>query len=240
MDDRIQQGVLNVKAAVNLSHGLLLGLACTVTASSVWAQSPSERPTGRPAARPAASAPRAAVDSGSGAGGAVAGVDLGFIFKNHGGFNRKMEQMKTEVQQYEEKLRAEHTALTQERDKLTQQWKPGSPEYDAGERALADKFAKLQVDTQMKKKDFLQREAKVYFEVYQEVNQAIQEFADMNRIDLVLRYNGDEIDPDDRQSVLTGVNRAIVYHRNLDITRDILDRLNRAPRVSRAPAAGKK
>ena len=40
------------------------------------------------------------------------------------------------------------------------------------------------------------------------------------------------MDPQNRQSVLQGVNRPIVYHRNLDITREVLDRLNRTPRVS--------
>ena len=114
------------------------------------------------------------------------------------------------------------------------QFTPGSPEYERMERALADKAAKLQVDTQLKKKEFLQRESKVYYEVYQEVSNAVREFAEMKGIDLVLRYNGAEMKPDDRASVLQGVNRAMVYQRNLDITREILDRLNRAPRGSAA------
>ena len=53
-------------------------------------------------------------------------------------------------------------------------------------------------------------------------------FADQAGIDLVLRYNGEKINPEDRASVLQGVNRALVYHRgDLDITNEILDRLNR-------------
>ena len=140
-----------------------------------------------------------------------------------------MDRMKQEVQQYEEELRARHQALSKERDQMMQ-YTPGSPEYEKLERALADKAAKLQVDTQLKKKEFLQRESKVYYEVYQDVSAAVREFAEMKGIDLVLRYNGAEMKPDDRASVLQGVNRAMVYRRNLDITREILDRLNRAPR----------
>lgn len=229
MDDRNQQGVLNVKAVVKFSRVLLLGAACMQAAPMAWSQAPAKS-----AARPAAAA---AAPADAPQGGAVAVVDVGYIFKNHSGFNTQMEAMKGEVQKYEETLRARHQELSQERDQLLQQFKPGTPNYDKLERELADKAAKLQVDTQLKKKDFLQREAKVYYDVYLEVSKAIEDFSNMNGIDLVLRYNGDEIDKDDRQSVLTGVNRAIVYHRNLDITREILDRLNRAPRVSSRPAA---
>ena len=52
----------------------------------------------------------------------------------------------------------------------------------------------------------------------------------MYGISLVLRYNGEEIRPDDRNSVLAGVNRAIVYQNNLDITKEISDRVNRLAR----------
>jgi Skp family chaperone for outer membrane proteins len=235
MDDRNQQGVLNVKSAVKSPRLLLLGFACLQATSLAFGQAPAgNRPVPRPAAPAAAPAARPAAAQ---AAGHVAVVDVGYIFKNHTGFNSQMELMKTEVQKYEEQLRARHQELSQEREQLLQ-FKPGTPNYDKLEREMADKAAKLQVDTQLKKKEFLTREAKVYFDVYNEVSKSIEEFANMNNIDLVLRYNGDDIDSEDRQSVLTGVNRAIVYHRNLDITREVLDRLNRAPRVSQNPAAG--
>jgi hypothetical protein len=49
-----------------------------------------------------------------------------------------------------------------------------------------------------------------------------------------MRYSGEPIDPEDRASILQGVNRALVYHRNLDITDEIIDRVNRGrgPQVS--------
>lgn len=160
-------------------------------------------------------------------GGGVAIVDVSLIFKNHARFKATMDAMKKEVEQYEEQLRSRHQALSKERDRLNQ-YRPGSNEYETLERSLADKAAKLQVDTQLKKKEFLQRESKVYYTVYQEVSGAVKAFADQAGIDLVLRYNGETINPEDRTSVLQGVNKALVYHRgDLDITREILDRLNR-------------
>lgn len=203
-----------------------MACAASVTASSVNAQT---RP--RAATRPA---PRATSPAQAG-GGSVGIVDVSFVFKNHARFNAAMEKMKTEVQEYEKTLQARQQALTGERERL-KQYKPGSEDYVKAERQLADKVAQLQIDTQLKKKEFLQRESTVYYKVYMEVTQAVREYAEQNRIDLVLRYNGERINPDDRASVLQGVNKAMVYHRsNLDITQNVLDRLNRAATASRAP-----
>jgi Skp family chaperone for outer membrane proteins len=219
--------VLNVKSAAHLSFNSLLLASCILLAIGI---ANAQTRTAQVPTRPDAQAVRAATVPGT----VVAVVDVSVIFENHAGFKNAMEQMKQEVQQYEEEVRVRSQALSKERDEMMQ-FSPGSPEYEKRERALADKAAKLQVDTQMKKKEFLQRESKVYYQVYQEVSNAVREFAEMKGIDLVLRYNGEEMKPDDRTSVLQGVNRALVYQRNLDITREILDRLNRAPRVSARP-----
>jgi Skp family chaperone for outer membrane proteins len=225
MDDRTQQGVLNVKAVANLLP-LFVALTCLLVPRA-WAQT---KPPAGGAARPRPAAPVAP-------GGAVAVVDISYIFKNHAGFKAEMDKMKVEVQQYEEQLRARHQALATERERLTQ-FRPGTPDYEKLERSLADSAAQLQIDTQLKKKEFIQRESKVYYVVYQQVLEAIRDFAEQKGIDLVLRYNGDQIDPDDRASVLQGVNRDLVYHRNLDITREILDRVNRTMARRPAPSQG--
>jgi hypothetical protein len=129
--------------------------------------------------------------------------------------------------------------LLKEKDRLND-FRPGTQEYDNLERSLADRGAKMQVDMQMKRKEFLEREARVYYDVYVMVEAAIRDFADMNGIELVLRYSAEPMDPQNRQSVLQGVNRPIVYHRNLDITTAVLDRLNRDPRVSNGAAGARR
>jgi Skp family chaperone for outer membrane proteins len=230
-----------VKAQVHLSLGYLVLLAAPLglAVTSAIAQNPPGAPTNPAARQPAAAARPASIPPGT----VVAVLDISYVFENHAGFKQAMDKMKQEVQQYEEKLRADNVALTKERDQL-QQFKAGSQEYERLERSLADRAAKLQIDMQMKKREFLTRESKVYYEVYQEVSNAVREFAEMKGIDLVLRYNADEMNPDDRTSVLQGVNKPVIFHRNLDITREILDRLNRTPQVSqrppvrRQPAAG--
>ncbi len=89
----------------------------------------------------------------------------------------------------------------------------------------------------MKRREFLEQEAKVYYGIYREIEDSVAVFAERNRIGLVLRYSGDEMKPDDRASVLQGVNRPVVFQRNLDITQHVLNQLN-AGATMPAGAAG--
>ena len=119
--------------------------------------------------------------------------------------------------------------------------KPGSLEYKQKEEELARMQSDLQVQVGLKRKEFLEQEARVYFHVYRDIEQVVAQFAQRYRIDLVLRFNGDPMKEDDRASVLQGVNRAIVYQNGRDITQSILAELNRiyppAPAAT-SPAAG--
>ncbi len=250
MEDRIQQGALTVKSAAKSTFLFLLCSAVAFSCSTAAAQTqrssqprssqprtPSNRGI-RTAAQPRSPVRTAQAQTGRRTG-PVAVVDVSRIFQNHEGFKRAMEGMKKEVQQYEDSLRARHQALTKKKEELAN-FRPGTREYVTRERAIADETAKLSVDTQLKKKEFLEREARVYYRIYEEVTRAIQEYASRTGISLVLRYNGQKMNPEDRNSVLAGVNRAIVYQNNLDITSDIIDRLNRLARKPAAPSGARR
>jgi Skp family chaperone for outer membrane proteins len=186
------------------------GLLCVALAPAA-AQAPAAR---RPAPRTAA------------APSSVAVVDISLIFKQHDGFKQRMEQMKQQVQAVEDQLKARHQDFESRRQKLAT-FRAGSEEYKRGEEELARLQAQLQADTQLKRKEFLEQEARVYYEVYTEVSKEIEAFASSHGISLVLRFSADDIDPADRASVLQGVNRPVVFQRNLNITYDILERLQR-------------
>ncbi|ADB17855.1 outer membrane chaperone Skp (OmpH) [Pirellula staleyi DSM 6068] len=180
---------------------------------------------GAPAARPAA-APAAAAS-----GTNVAVIDVAHIFKNHTRFNGMMMDIKKDIEDFEAIVRNEQKKFNAMREELVQ-FKPSSIEYKQKEEELARVQADLQVKVGIKRKEFLEQEAAVYYRVYREVEQAVGVFAQRNRIGLVLRYNGDDIKQEDRASVLQGVNRAVVYQMNLDITEFVLQMLN-----ANAPAA---
>ena len=197
----------------------------SVTALSAYGQQ-GFPPAGGNIARPAPTA--AAPPSGTN----VAVIDVAYIFKNHTRFNAQMNEIKKEIEGFEATVREEQKkfkAITEELQVL----KAGTPAYRAKEEELARMQSDVQVNIGLKRKKFLEQEALVYFTIYREIEQYLTIFCQRNRIGLVLRFNGDEMKPDDRASVLQGVNRAVVYQDGLNITQMILDELNRVGTASR-------
>jgi Skp family chaperone for outer membrane proteins len=194
--------------------------ACLVTLCGLaiaWGQAP-------PAARPAAPAPAAAAPSGTN----VAVIDIALIFKHHDRFNAAMGDIKKDIEQFEAYVKDEQRKLKTRAEEL-QQFTAGTPDYRTKETELAKLQSDLQVQIGMKRKDFLEQEARVYYRVYKEVEGSVAVFAQRYRIGLVLRFNSDDMKEDDRASVLQGVNKAVVWHGNLDITPQIIADLNRRP-----------
>ena len=185
-------------------------------------QQPGGAPVGRPAAPPAA--PAATAPAGGG-GCNVVVMDIAYIFKYHQRFKSRMDEVKQAIEQYDAYIRTEQGKFNTEREKLPT-FKPESKEYKEKEEALAKKKTELEVQMQQKRREFLDQEARVYFETYKEVEQEVIVFAQQQRIDLVLRFNRDDMKADDRNSVLAGVNRAVIFQQNRDITDLILQKLN--------------
>jgi outer membrane protein len=175
-------------------------------------------PAGGPV-RPAA--PGAAAASGT----SVVVIDVAFIYKNHNRFNATMLDIKTDIEKFEAYVRKKQTDFKSLGEALGT-YNAGSQEYKQKEEELARLQSDLQVEVGLKRKEFLQQEARVYFRVYKEIEQEVRTFAERNGINLVLRYNRDEMKEDDRASVLQGVNRAVVYQQGRDITELILKSLN--------------
>ena len=167
------------------------------------------------------------------AGVNVALIDISSIFKEHAGFKSKTDALKEEVKTFETTVNELRKSLAKDNEKL-QTFNPGTPQYATFEKELANKLADLQVDADLKRKEVLEREAKIYYDTYEDVKSAVQTFARQHRIGLVLRYDSDKIDMADRASVLRGVNRAIVFQDRIDITSEILRMVN-APRQARRP-----
>ena len=70
----------------------------------------------------------------------------------------------------------------------------------------------------MKQREFREREAQLYFETYQEVQREISRLADQYHLSLVLRFESQPIEANSPSSVMAGVNRQVLYQRNLDLT----------------------
>lgn len=158
--------------------------------------------------------------------GTVAILDLTYIFKNHARFQAMTDAMRLEVEAAEKQLSVERDAL-QNYAKSIEQYKRGTPEYKQIEEELIKRQNDLQLKVNMQKKNFLEQEAKIYYTIYQEVLDHVRYYADQNGISLVMRFNGDPIDRNDPQEVLKELNKSVIYyHRSIDITPIILEKLN--------------
>jgi Skp family chaperone for outer membrane proteins len=172
------------------------------------------------------------------AGTNVAVLDINEVFEKNLRFKADMDDIRDDIKNYEATVVEKRKQANAMNEKLSE-YQPGSPEYKKLETELAQMAADMQVEMAMKKKEFMEREAKVYYAAYMETVRQVSEFAHKHNIGLVLRFNGEEIDPKERSSVLQGVNRSIVFQRNLNITEQILHELNRgaAPRNAGARPA---
>ncbi len=154
----------------------------------------------------------------------VAVLDVKKVFDNHPQFKQQVEGIKREVEAFEQELEEHRVQMTREVEAL-KLFKPGSPEYKQKEKALAQQESNLRLRAQLKRKEVLEKEAKLYYETYQHIVSVVGEIADRYGIGLVLRYDSEEVDGSDRAEILRNVNRSVVFQRNLDLTNMVIERV---------------
>jgi Skp family chaperone for outer membrane proteins len=148
-----------------------------------------------------------------------------------------MDRMKDEVTAAENLLKAERDRISGMMEQI-KGYNVGTPEYKKLEADIAKAQGDFNVNAQLQKKDFMDREAKVYLQVYTEVEKAVEQFAREHRIAIVHRFDGEPLDGSDRNAILRGITKPIVYlEAGIDITPDVLKMLNSTP-VAAAPATG--
>ncbi len=169
----------------------------------------------------------AAVAQQAGPPSPVAIIDLAYIFKNHSGFQSMKDELKKSVDMAQADLKNRRDQAQQLADQA-QEYRPGTPEYKQLEATLAQKQADLNVQVALQKKTLMEREAKIYFTIYQEVLYEVKAYCQRTGIRLVLRFDGEPMNQDNPQQVVQQLNRQVVYSdQQIDITPAILDTLNR-------------
>jgi Skp family chaperone for outer membrane proteins len=193
-------------------------LSVTFSGSDAAAQTPPTRLAGTPpAARPQPGPP------------VIALLDVTYIFKNHTRLKALMDEMKNDVDRAEAWVKEQRDAVLKLRERL-KDFRQGSPDYKALEEEAANRQANLAIKIQQQKREFLLREAKNYYNVYQEVQQEVNYYCAAQGVAVVLRFSRETVDVDNPDSVLAEINKPVItYDRNLDITDLILNQLNRRP-----------
>ena len=174
------------------------------------------------APRAGAAAPRPGAPGGTN----VAVIDVGFIFKNAARFKQAMDDIKADDERFKQEVTGKQEAMQAAIQNL-QKMPKGTTDYKILEEQIAGDQTKLRLDMARKQKDRIEAEAKVYYNAYRELEDRINRFATTYGIDLVLRFNAEPMDPAQPESVLNGINKFVVYQRDLNITGHILDQMNR-------------
>ena len=168
------------------------------------------------------------------AGTTVAVVDIAVVMENNTKFKSMLDSIQVEITQFDGTLETARKQVTSMVEEL-KGYNPGTAAYSQLEERIAKIQSDVQVQMQIKRKNVLQKEAKVFHECYIEVQKTIATFCERNGISLVLNYDSKAINPQSRESVLKGVNRDIVYQRSLNITKYIVDAVNKGNQAG-APA----
>ena len=202
------QGVLHVK--VFLLANVMAAAVCGLLAASspVSAQGPGAPPPG---------------------GHKIAVVDVSVVFKQHARFLARTEAFKKQVESAEAVLKKEYEAINAIQEQA-KRFTPGSQEFKEAQQRLVMSKAEWQLKGQTRREELMKEEGRIYFDTYQELDDAVKRFAIHNNIALVLRYASDPVDdPGDRNEIVKGINKSVVYvHPDLDITKWILQDLNRS------------
>lgn len=222
-----------MKRAIIWASAVVLLAGVLTLSNNAWSQNNPERAAAAPGAPAASNLPHK-----------VGLIDMAHVFKHYKKFDTLREELKAEISESEEKAKAMQQELAEMQNNL-KKLTEGSPAYSKAEQEIVRKAADFESFRRTASRDFLKKESKIYLQVYTETSEAVKKYADFYKYTLVIRFNREELDTENPQALLQGMNRQVVYHRGEDdITDSVLDYLNRrytpaaatAPRTSARPA----
>ena len=153
-------------------------------------------------------------------------VDVGAVFKQHPSFKAALEALRGEADRLKADAQQAQQGLAQSHQHLQKEWKPESVEFRNGKAELAKQAAALQVQQNGKIQKLMEQEAELHFSTYQQIKSLISQYCDERGIQLVYRFNSQEMDMSKPGSIMQRVNGSIVYHDPAyDITQVIVGQL---------------
>ena len=156
----------------------------------------------------------------------IAVVDVAYIFKNHEAIKAQVSKVENDLKAFDAEVRAKREELTQLVEQL-KVFKVGSPDYAAQEERIAEMESKLRLDMTRKRKEMADAEAKIYYENYKHIAEGVKYLANYYKINLVLRYNSEDMNPDQGDSVIRAVMKNVVFHDDgLDMTKGVMQYLD--------------
>ncbi len=168
----------------------------------------------------------------------IAVVDVAYIFKNHPGIKAQVSKVETDLKNYDAELNRKRQELQDAVGQL-KTLKVGTAAYTQQEELVAQMESKLRLDMARKRKELGDAEAKIYFQNYQRIAAGVEFLAKHYHINLVLRYNSEDMDLEKGDSVIRGVMKNVVYHDDaLDMTKGVMQYLDQTMKPAAEVARG--
>ncbi|HEX7445977.1 MAG TPA: OmpH family outer membrane protein [Pirellulales bacterium] len=163
----------------------------------------------------------------------IALIDLGYIFSQHVRFKQLTEELRRDIESAENELRANKQQLQKMVEQLDE-FSKGSPDYKQHEEDVVKRESELRVQVGMQKRDFNEKEARIYYTIYKEVMDQVRYYADKHGILLVMQFSGEPVDESDPGSIKQSLSKQVLHHNPaIDITPIILDAVNPPVRANR-------
>jgi len=171
--------------------------------------------------------------------GGVALIDLGYILKNHAGFQQKSEEFRQQWEGRENDIKAKQESIRKLAAQLNE-FNKGSAQYRQLEEEIAKRQADFSVEVNLTKKKFAEAEAKLFYDAYQQIYGEVRLHCEQNNVVMVIKFNGDRPDANNPEEIGSEMfNKQVLYYNPaVDITPAILDRLKgQVGRPAPAPTA---
>lgn len=169
--------------------------------------------------------------------GIVAVLDVAKVFERNLEFDQKMQIIRQEAERLKNTVQSTQEQIRLDAQQL-QGMDPTSAQAKQLEMELEQRQGALRASARQSEADLLVREAQAYHETYQKMQSIVAAFSVENGISMVLRFDSSAIDPENRGDVIKGVNRAVIYHKDLDLTKWIIERMG--PQVADKPGTNLK
>jgi Skp family chaperone for outer membrane proteins len=156
----------------------------------------------------------------------IAVVDIGKVFNASTAQATRMKDLKADIDTFEASVKTVAAELkdAEEKRKLLP---AGSDEAAQAELQSKQQVLTMQTKIAQKKAEFLKREGEIYFDTYAELERAIKLEARKRGVTMVLRQGNETMNRGDRETVLKGVNRAILFtQEQYDLTEAVIKSMN--------------
>lgn len=153
-------------------------------------------------------------------------IDVGYIFKNHAGFAASRKSLEDEVTLANADFSTRRERLQTLQKELAGLQK-NNPTYTDRESQLARESSDLNAALLLQRNKFAEKEAGIYYQVYQEIRDATAAYCKQNGITFAMQFNGEPLAVDNPSMVQAEVARKVIYYdQGMDITPAVLQMIN--------------